>query len=43
MIKDMESVLEYNANHYMTNKHSLNSFYFINKTIKIENKLNSII
>ena len=43
MIKDMESVLEYNANHYMTNKHSLNSFYFIDKTIKIENKLNSII
>ena len=43
MIKDMESVLEYNANHYLTNKHSLNSFYFIDKTIKIENKLNSII
>ena len=43
MIKDMKSVLEYNANHYMTNKHSLKSFSFIDKAIEIKNELRNII
>jgi len=43
MIKDMESTLEYNANHYLTNKHSLNNFSFIDKAIEIKKEIKTSI
>lgn len=43
MMKDMESTLEYNANHYLTNKHSLNNFSFIDKAIEIRKEIKTSI